>query len=116
MPGYSPGSMDPIWKTWPRFVGSLRSSFSSGISRAQAVRKWEDLRHTTSIDDFLDELTRLQWKTGYSGDIVKDKLQRSLQPWLAEQWAAKLDKPHSVDEQVRALREMGQAREQYLEF
>ena len=60
MPGYRSGPMDPVWKTWPRFVDSLRSSFSNRISRQQAVQQWEDLRHTNSIDDFLDELVRLQ--------------------------------------------------------
>jgi len=84
MPGYRSGPMDPVWKTWSRFVDSLRSSFSNRISRQQAVQQWKDPCHTNSIDDLLDKLVCLQWRTGYTGNVVKDKLERSLSYKLAK--------------------------------
>lgn len=63
------------WKTWVVFVESLRSSFSkTEVSREQAVTEWQSLKHTTSIDQYLDTLIRLMWRTGYKGAIVEDKL------------------------------------------
>ena len=33
------------------------------------------LCHTTSIDDFVDEITRLMWVTGFEGQQVEDKIE-----------------------------------------
>src|SRR5690606_28878025 len=60
-----------------------------------------------------DELVRLQWRTGYKGDVVKDKLERSLNYKLAERWAAERDKPYAVEEQIQLLREIGHNLERY---
>jgi len=56
MPGYCSGTLDYVWKTWTRFVQSLKTSYSNGIGHQQAVQQWEKLRHINSIDDFLDKL------------------------------------------------------------
>src|SRR5690606_35976835 len=60
-----------------------------------------------------DELVRLQWRTGYKGDVVKDKLERSMNYKLAKQWTAERDKPYAVEEQIQLLREIGHNRERY---
>ena len=63
---------------WSVFVESLRSSFATRVGREQAVNQWHELKHTDSIDDFLESLTNLMWSTGYTEEIAKDKLNRGL--------------------------------------
>ena len=60
--------------TWSVFVESLRDSFATRVGREQEVNQWQELKHTDSIDDFLDSLTNLMWRTGYSEEVVKDKM------------------------------------------
>jgi hypothetical protein len=88
--------LDASFATWDRFVASLRSSFGSRLTREKAVRKFEKLEHSKGIDSFLDELTRLIWQTGYSDDVVKDKISRSLNKELSKDWSKVLDKPDSL--------------------
>jgi hypothetical protein len=77
-------------------VASLRSSFGSRFTREKAVHEFEKLEHSTGIDAFLDELTRLIWQTCYSDDVVKDKISRSLNKELYKHWSKVLDKPDSL--------------------
>ena len=51
--------LDPVWSQWRVFVEFLRSSFATRVGREQAVNQWHELKHTDSIDDFLDSLTNL---------------------------------------------------------
>ena len=37
------------------------------ITLKEAVREWKRLRHTTSSDHFVDEITRLMWVTSFEG-------------------------------------------------
>ena len=99
--------LDPIYATWERFEASLRSSFGERITRDQAVREWHKLRHSDSIDDFIDELNRLMWMTGYEGDVVEDKLKYALNEELGKEWAKVSPKPRLVGEQLALLRDMG---------
>ena len=113
LPGYVPGQMDPVWRTWERFEATLRQSFSSRVGRHQAIQQWQALNHTGGIDDFLDEINRLMWRTGYTGDVVKDKVARSLKPELGRQWYRVFPKPDSITAQIAMLREMGHRKEEY---
>src|SRR6266550_4256858 len=70
--------LDPQYASWDRFESALRSSFGERITRAQAVREWDRLRHKDSIDDFIDEITRLMWLTGYEMEVVEDKIREGL--------------------------------------
>ena len=57
--------LDPEYSSWEWYEASLRSSFGKHITRDQGVRDWHRLRHTGSIDDFIAEVSRLIWITGY---------------------------------------------------
>ena len=64
LPGGAKVTLDPVWSTWSVFVESLRASFATRVGREQAVNQWQELKHMDSIDDFLDSLTNLMWRTG----------------------------------------------------
>lgn len=104
--------LDPKFATWDYFEASLRSSFGQRITRDQALVEWRNLRHTDSIDDFLDSLTRLMWRTGYEGDVVEDKIKEALNPELAMDWA-KTRKPRELSDQLAMLRDMGHQMEDH---
>lgn len=110
-----PFARDPVYETWVFFEEKLRASFGSSLTREQAVLKWMRLRHTGSIDSFLDEFTRLMWKVGYSGDEVKDKLAFSLNEELGKRWSELREevKPLTIEAQVAKVRDMGHALERY---
>ena len=67
-----------VSRTHRAYPVTLRATFGKRITRKEAVREWERLRHTTSIDDFVDEITRLMWVTGFEGQQVEDKIERGL--------------------------------------
>ena len=95
------------------FVEALRASFSNRVSREQAVTEWQNLKHNSSIDQYLDTLIRLMWRTGYKGAIVEDKLKRGLNARLAKDWARVVNKPETVERQIALVREMGHSMEDY---
>ena len=78
---------------WSVFIESLRSSFATRVGREQAVNQWHKLKHTDSIDDFLDSFTNLMWHTGYTDDIAKDKFNRGLNREVGLAWAQTPQKP-----------------------
>jgi hypothetical protein len=100
--------LDASFATWDVFVASLRSSFGSRFTREKAVREFNKLEHSKGIDAFLDELTRLLWQTGYSDDVVKNKISGSLNEELFKHWSKVLDKPDSLAGWLIRLREMHQ--------
>lgn len=112
LPG-APKHFDPLWTTWDHFRKSLKDSFGNRVSREQAVKDWEKLRHTNSIDDFLDALVRLSWRTGYRDTVLEDKIRHSLNHELGKQWAQTYPKPTDVREQMALLRDMGHRLEDY---
>ena len=78
--------------------------FGDRVTREQATIEWEKLRHTTSIDDFVDEITRLMWITAYEGYTVKDKIQNGLNDvMVVVKWAQVTQKPREVGEQLALL-------------
>ena len=98
---------DPQYASWDRFEASLRATFGERITRKEAVREWERLRHTTSIDDFMDEITRLMWVTGFEGQQVEDKIERGLNDVMHLEWAKLPNKPYGIAEQLTLLRDIG---------
>jgi hypothetical protein len=94
-------------------VASLRSSFGSRLTREKAVWEFEKLEHSKGIDAFLDELTRLIWQTGYSDDMVKNEISRSLNKELSKDWSKVLDKPDSLAGWLIRLRGMGHNNERW---
>ena len=99
--------LDPVYARWDRFEASLRASFGERITRDQGVREWHRLRHTDSIDDFVDEINRLTWVTGYGGEVIEDKLKHGLNEELGKEWAKLAHKPADIGEQLATLRDMG---------
>ena len=107
LPGGAKATIDPVWTTWNVFVESLRASFATRVGREQAVNQWQELKHTDSIDDFLDRLTNLMWRTGYTEEVAKDKLIRGLNKEVGLAWAQTPQKPRSHHEQMALLRDIG---------
>ena len=107
LPGGAKATLDPVWSMWNVFVESLRASFANRVGREQAVNQWQELKHTDSIEDFLDRLTKLMWWTGYTEEVTKDKLIRGLNQEVGLVWAQTPPKPRSLHEQMALLRDIG---------
>ena len=72
LPGGAKATLDPVWSTWNVVVESLIASFVTRVGRKQPVNQWRELRHMDSIDDFLDRLTNLMWRTGNTEEVARD--------------------------------------------
>jgi hypothetical protein len=105
--------LDPRYATWERFEASLRTSFGERITRDSAVTEWLNLRHTNSIDDYIDAITRLMWETGYDGKTAEDKIKRGLNDELSKDWSKVFNKPKDIGEQLMLLRQMGHDSEEH---
>jgi hypothetical protein len=81
------------------------SANRTASGKLEAVSEWNGLRQTGGIDAFLDAITRLMWVTGYSDDVVKDKLAEGLKRELALDWVKVRQKPKSVEQQIAMLRD-----------
>ena len=113
LPGGAKAILDPVWSTWSVFVESLRASFATRLGREQAVNQWQELKHTDSIDDFLDSLTNLMWRTVYSQEVATDKMVRGLNKGIGLVWAQTPQKPRSLYEQMALLRDIGHSLENF---
>jgi hypothetical protein len=91
----------------------LRESYGGRVDRNAAVAEWNRLRYKGSINEFLDEVNRLQWITNYQDEVVKDKLRMGLSKELAKEWSRVNPKPDSVNGQIALLREIGQTIENH---
>jgi hypothetical protein len=116
LPGGAKVTLDPKWSEWSTFVESLRASFATRVGREQAVNQWQALQHTDSLDDFLDSLTNLMWRTGYGDEVAKDKLVRGLNKEVGQAWAQIPQKPRSLHEQMALLRDIGHNLENFKLF
>jgi hypothetical protein len=105
--------LEPIYRTWAKFETSLRDSFGGRVDRISAVDEWNRLRQNGSIDEFLDNVDRFMWITGYKGDVVKDKLRTGLSQDLAKEWSRVHPKPDTVNGQFALLRDMGHTAEDH---
>ena len=107
LPRGAKATLDPVWSTWNVFVESLRASFVTRVGSEQAVNQWQELKHMDSIDDFLDRLTNLMWRTGYTEEVNKDKLIRGLNKEVGLAWAQTPQEPRSLHEPMALLRDIG---------
>ena len=107
LPGGAKATLDPVWSTWSVFVEFLRASFTTRVVHEQAANQSQELKHTDSMDDFLDSLTNLMWRTGYSEEVAKDKMVRGLNKEIGLAWAQTPQKPRSLHEQMALLRDLG---------
>jgi hypothetical protein len=105
--------LDPVFRRWDKFEQSLRDSFGGRVDRDAAVMEWNRLRQKGSIDEFLDDVNRLMWITGYQEEVVKDKLWTGLTKDLAKEGSRVHPKPVTVDAQIALLREMGHTAEDH---
>jgi len=55
----------------------------------------------------------LAWQTRYSDDVIKDKIEESLNDELSKDWS-KIDKPDNLSEQLMRFREIGHRNERYV--
>ena len=60
------------------------------------ANQWQELKYTDSIDDFLDRLTSLIWRTGYTEEVAKDKLIRGLNKEVKLALAQTTQEPKSL--------------------
>jgi uncharacterized membrane protein YgcG len=105
--------LDPHWTSWETFTHSFRSSFGDRVTREEAVAKWNKLTQTAGIDAFLDKIVQLMWKTGYSGEVVDDKISQGLNAELALDWAKVAVKPDTLHERIQLIRHMGHVLERH---
>jgi hypothetical protein len=91
----------------------MRNSFGGRVDRDAAVAEWNRLRQKGSIDEFLNDVDRLMWITGYREEVVKDKLRSGLSEDLAKEWSRVHPKPDTVNAQMVLLRDMGHTAEDY---
>jgi len=96
-------ALDPSWQTWSVFVEALHSSFGTKVGKEQAITEWLILQHSTSIDDYLDTLINLVWRTGYPKEVAKDKLVHSLNKQVGLAWAQMPNKLEKLEEQITML-------------
>ena len=68
-----PIDLDPRYANWDRFEATLRATFGERDTREQATIEWEKLHHTTSIDDFVDEITRLMGSQVMKAILLRKK-------------------------------------------
>jgi hypothetical protein len=60
------------------FQTGLREFFGGRVDSNASVDEWNQLRYHRSIDEFIDEVSRLQWITNYQDAVIKDKLRVGL--------------------------------------
>ena len=113
LPGGAKATLDPVCSTWSVFVESLRAAFTTGVGREQVMNQWQDFKHIDSIDDFLDRVNNLMWRTRYSEEIPEDKMVRGLNKEIGLGWAQIRQKPRSLHEQTALLKDIGHSLENF---
>ena len=64
---------------WSTFFALLQSSFGQSLTQDKSVQEWNRLRHRDgNIDYFLDWIHHLIYATGYTGEMVRDKIKEGL--------------------------------------
>jgi len=92
---------------------SFWSSFGDRVTREKAVDKWDRLSQTAGVDNILDQIVQLMWKTGYTGEIVDNKISQNLNTDLALDWGKVLVKSPTLHERIQLLRQMGHVLDQH---
>ena len=111
--GMDTQSLDPTYWSWPFFSSQLRRSFGNKDQKEKALKQWDSLRHTGSIDDFCDEIERLMWMVNFNQPAIEHKIRSSLSEELSRDWAKVQNKPETLRDQLSMLREMGRAIEKF---
>ena len=92
-------------RKWNTFFALLQSSFGQSLTRDKSVQEWNRLRHRDgNIDYFLDRIHNLIYATGYTGEMVKDKIKEGLTDEMRRNWAMVQGKPEQIYPYMDALR------------
>ena len=92
-------------RKWNTFFALLQSSFGQSLTRDKSVQEWNPLRHRDgNIDYFLDRIHNLNYATGYTGEMVKDKIKEGLTDEMRRNWAMVQGKPEQIYPYMDALR------------
>src|SRR5205807_1289103 len=82
-----PFDKDSVYRKWDTFK-LLQASFRQRMTRNKSVLEWNRLHHCEGqIDNFLDQIIILAYATGYSGDMVIDKVKEGLMDTMQASWA-----------------------------
>ena len=93
-----------LWK-WNTFFALLQSSFGQSLTRDKSVQEWNRLHHRDgNIDYFLNRIHNLIYATGYTGEMVKDKIKEGLTDEMWGNWALVQGKPKQIYSYMDALR------------
>ena len=92
-------------RIWNTFCAFLQSSFGQSLTRDKSVQEWNRLRHRDGIIDyFLDRIHNLIYATGYTGEMVKDKIKEGLTDEMRRNWAMVQGKLEKIYPYMDALR------------
>ena len=92
-----------LWK-WSTYFALLQSNFGQSLTRDKSVQEWNRLRHREgNIDYFLDRIHHLIYATGYTGEMVKDKINERLTDKMRQSWAMVQGKPEKIYPYMDAL-------------
>src|SRR5947209_471904 len=103
-----PFDKNSVYRKWNTVFKLFQASFGQRMTRDKSVLEWNRLRHREGqIDNFLDRIITLAYATGYSGDMVIDKVKEGLTDTMRASWAMVQNKPKDVSEYMAALRAFG---------
>ena len=93
-------------RKWSTYFALLQSSFGQSLTRDKSVQEWNRLRHRNgNIDHFLDRIHHLIHATGYTGEMVRNKIKEGLTDEMRRSWAMVQGKPEKIYPYMDALRE-----------
>ena len=92
-------------RKWNTFFALMRSSLGQSLTRDKSVQEWNRLRHRDgNIDYFLDRIHNLIYATGYTGEMVKNKIKEGLTDEMWRNWAMVQGKREQIYPYMDALR------------
>ena len=95
---------NPSLRRWSTFFAFLQSSFGRSLTRDKSVQEWNRRRHCDgNIDYFFDRIHHLIYATGYTGDMVRDKIKEGLTDEMRRSWAMVPGKPEKIYPYMDAL-------------
>ena len=95
-------------RRWSTIFALLQSSFGQSLTQDKSVQEWNRLRHRDgNIDYFLNQIHHLIYATGYTREMVRDKIKEGLTDEMRRSWAMVQGKPEMIYPYMHALREFG---------
>jgi hypothetical protein len=85
---------------------SFRSSVGDKVTREDEVTKWDKLLQTAGIDNLFDQIVQFMWKTGYTGQVVDDKIFQNLNVDQPLAWDKVPVKRPTLHERIQLLHQM----------